>query len=253
MARAPRDQSAGVRHVICRGNRGQAIFADDFDRERYLRLLGAVVERLGWRVLAYCLMTNHVHLLLLVPDGTISVGVQLLSGGYAQAFNLRHGWKGHLFEGRFKLVLVEDEAHALEEIRYVPNNVQRSGVARDAADVDWRWSSYRQVAGLERALPFLDVEWTLALFHEAPERARAAYARFVRDGALRNRDRRRPARLLRATPSRPPRLRSSSAPSAAPVPPDPPAGRSETAHPPLRDMSRGLTPGRVPPGRVPDD
>jgi hypothetical protein len=95
---------------------------------------------------------------------------------------VRHGWKGHLFEGRFRSILVEDEAHALEDVRYIPDNPRRAGVVRRAEDVGWRWSSYRQILGLERPRPFLDVSWTLRLFGLDRRGARIAYADFVRIG-----------------------------------------------------------------------
>jgi putative transposase len=88
-----RVEAPGIYHVTCRGNRRQPIFADDHDRGRYLALLAAVSAKLGWRCLAYCLMSNHVHLVLDVPDQTLSRGMQLLSGRYAQAYNRRHGWR----------------------------------------------------------------------------------------------------------------------------------------------------------------
>lgn len=208
MPRPLRIQAPGIYHVTCRGNRRQPIFTDDDDRGRYLALLGAVSRKLGWRCLAYCLMSNHVHLVLDVPDQTLSRGMQLLSGRYAQAYNRRHGWIGHLFQGRFHSVVVEEEGYSLELTRYVVLNPKRAGAVARA--VDWRWSSHRALLGKERAPAFLDAGWTLRQFGHNLRRARAAYAAFVEAGA----GVRRPA----------------------------PA-----------DISRGQTPGRVPPGRVPDD
>jgi putative transposase len=194
--------------VTCRGNRRQPIFTDDHDRERYLELLGAVSRKLGWRCLVYCLMSNHVHLVLEVPDRTLSRGMQLLSGSYAQAYNLRHGWIGHLFQGRFHSEAVEPEGHGLELTRYVPDNPRRAGMVKRADD--WRWSSLRAVLGKARAPAFLDEGWTLRQFSGNLRRARAAYGAFVEAGAG--------IRRLSGT-----------------------------------GISRGQTPGRVPPGRVPDD
>jgi REP element-mobilizing transposase RayT len=172
-----RDQSEGVRHIWCRGNRKQAIFADDYDRERYLVLLGKVCRKLNWRVVVYCLMTNHVHLVIEVPTGTLSYGMQLLHGWYAQAFNRRYGHVGHLFERRFAARRVDEEAYAKQVTRYVVQNPTRAGLVEDA--VEWRWSSHRAVLGIADAPPFLDVGWTLAQFACDPERARSAYAEFV--------------------------------------------------------------------------
>ena len=208
MPRPLRVQAPGIYHVTCRGNRRQPIFTDDHDRERYLELLGVVSRKLGWRCLVYCLMSNHVHLVLDVPDGTLSRGMQLLSGRYAQAYNRRHGWIGHLFQGRFHSEAVEQEGHGLELTRYVPDNPRRAGMVDRAAD--WRWSSLRAVLGKARAPAFLDAGWTLGQFGSNLRRARAAYGAFVQAGAG--------IRRLSGT-----------------------------------GISRGQTPGRVPPGRVPDD
>jgi REP element-mobilizing transposase RayT len=177
VARKHRDQSEGVRHIWCRGNRRQPIFADDFDRERYLVLLGKVCRKLGWRVVAYCLMTNHVHLVIEVPADTLSYGMQLLSGQYAQAFNRRYGYVGHLFQGRFSASRVDDEAYGLQLTRYVVQNPTRAGMVEEA--VDWRWSSHRAVLGKVQPPAFLDVEWTLSQFARKLELAREWYASFV--------------------------------------------------------------------------
>jgi REP-associated tyrosine transposase len=208
VARPLRVQAPGIYHVTCRGNRRQPIFTDDNDRERYLALLAVVSRKLGWKCLVYCLMSNHVHLVLDVPDGTLSRGMQLLSGRYAQAYNLRHGWVGHLFQGRFHSEAVERESHGLELTRYVPDNPRRAGMVGRAAD--WRWSSFRAVVGKAPAPAFLDAGWTLRQFGRNLRRARAAYDAFVQASAG--------IRRMSGT-----------------------------------DISRGQTPGRVPPGRVPDD
>ncbi len=177
MARQQRDQSEGVRHIWCRGNRRQPVFVDDFDRERYLVLLDKVCKKLGWRVVAYCLMTNHVHLVVDVPAGTLAYGMQLLSGQYAQAFNRRHGYTGHLWQGRYSSTRVDDEAYGLQLSRYVVQNPTRAGMVQEA--VDWKWSSHRAVLGKVAPPPFLDVEWTLVQFALKRELARESYARFV--------------------------------------------------------------------------
>jgi REP element-mobilizing transposase RayT len=174
-----RDQSAGIVHLIWRGNRRQRIFDDDLDRERYLALLGEVCRRLGWRVIAYCLMTNHVHLVVLVTDGTLSRGMQWLGGRYAQWYNLRHRFAGHLFQGRFRSERVEDDSYALVLGRYVDLNPERAGMA-DAAR--WHWSSLRAHLGLEPPRSFHDASWLLGLLSLDRRRAQEAYRAFVREG-----------------------------------------------------------------------
>jgi putative transposase len=180
MPRKKRDQSEGIRHIWCRGNRKQPIFVDDFDRERFLVLFAKVCKKLGWRCVGYCLMGNHVHLVIDVPAFTISRGMQLLNGQYAQAFNRRHGYVGHLFQGRFSASRVDDDAYSLQVGRYVVLNPVRAGMVGDA--VEWTWSSHRAMLGKVAPPPFLDVEWTLGQFARKLDDARQAYVSFIRAG-----------------------------------------------------------------------
>ncbi len=198
MPRPLRIQDAGIRHVTCRGNRGQPIFLDPVDREWYLRELAAVCRELEWRVLAWCLMTNHVHLVLDVPAGTISDGMQLLSGNYAGAFNGKHGYSGHLFQGRFRAELVVDERHALEVVRYVDLNPVRAGIVRHPEE--WPWSSYRAFTGIERPRPFHDAEWTLRRFDSDVRLGRIGYEDYLAQGAAESRRRAVPGPVRGLTP-----------------------------------------------------
>ena len=179
MPRPPRDQTAGIRHITCRGNRRQPIFLDDLDRRHYLGLLQHVCSVLEWRVLAWCLMTNHVHLVVEVRDGTISKGMQLVCGDYAQGFNWRHGLTGHLFQGRFRAEAVVDEAYLFELSRYVDLNPERAGAVRRPER--WMWSSCRAHLNLEPPRPFHDPIW-VRRFGATAERAAAAYAGFLDAG-----------------------------------------------------------------------
>ncbi len=181
MPRPPRHQVAGgTYHISNRGNRRQTIFRADPDYEVFLSLLGKVVRRLGWVCHAYCLMPNHVHLLLTTPEANLSGGLQRLLGSYARLFNDRHGVDGHLFQGRFRSVVVERTEHLLEVARYLPLNPVRAELCPDPAE--WRWSSYRATAGLEAEPPGLPTEWLLRQFDEDVHAARRAFAAFVRDG-----------------------------------------------------------------------
>ena len=174
MPRPLRDQSGGLRHVTSRGNRRQAIFEDDGDRERFLRLLDRVRRVFDWRVFAWCLMTNHFHLVLGVPERTISGGMQLLCGDYAQDFNWRHGFTGHLFQGRFHAEVIDDERQIFEAIRYVDLNPERAGIE------PWRWSSYWAHVRVEAPRPFHDTAWVRRLGASWSDAA-VAYERFVDD------------------------------------------------------------------------
>jgi putative transposase len=144
MARALRYQPAGgIFHITARGNRRQAIFHDDLDRELFLRLFHRVIRRRSWDYLAYCLMSNHFHLVIQTPTASLSVGMHELSGIYARRFNERHTFDGHLFDGRFRSSFVQGDEHLEEVLRYVALNPVRAGLCEHPSD--WPWSSFRGV------------------------------------------------------------------------------------------------------------
>jgi putative transposase len=181
MARPLRIEYPGaVYHVTSRGNARQAIFRDDRDRQRLLDVLAAVVGRAKWRCHAYCLMENHYHLLLETPEGNLSRGMRQLNGIYTQAFNRRHGTVGHVFQGRFKAILVARESHLLELCRYVVLNPVRAGVVRAAGQ--YPWSSYRATVGRVRRPACLTVEWVLGQCGKRQGEAQRRYRDFVREG-----------------------------------------------------------------------
>ena len=186
MARQLRLQFPGaVYHLTSRGNAGQAIFDDDRDRTRFLGLLAREVEQQRWRCHAYCLMGNHYHLLIETPEANLSRGMGRLNMAYAQGFNRRHGRAGHLFQGRYKAIVVERDSHLLELCRYLVLNPVRAGLV--AAPEDWPWSSYRATAFAKGAPDWLTTRWILRRFDARPfdaggTRARRAYRRFVGEG-----------------------------------------------------------------------
>jgi len=173
----------GLYHVRSRGNERRRIVRDDKDRIRLLRILATAVSRYGWQCHSYCLMDNHLHLMLLTPEPNLDRGMQYLNGVYAQTFNRRHERSGHLFQGRYEATLVENDGHLLEVCRYVVLNPVRAGICADPAD--WPWSSFRATAGLDPSPAFLSDDAVLELFGKDRPRARAAYAAFVRDAAKR--------------------------------------------------------------------
>jgi REP element-mobilizing transposase RayT len=132
-------------HVTQRGNDRRAIFLDDQDRTQYLGILGRSLWDGRERLHAYCLLTNHVHLLLQSDDRPLSDLMQLLGSRYARRFNERWSHTGHLFQGRFHASLMDDDAHLLGVVRYVHLNPCRAGLVRDPAD--HRWSSHRAYLG----------------------------------------------------------------------------------------------------------
>lgn len=167
-------------HVTTRGDRRENIFDDDQDRQIFLSTLEQVVTRFNWICYAWCLMNNHYHLLIQTPDGNLSKGMRQLNGVYTQASNRRHQRAGHLFQGRFKAILVDRDAYLLELTRYVVLNPVRAGMIKQPTD--WAWSSYRASVGLEPAVPWLAVDRLLSQFAKRRSLAQRRYAQFVAEG-----------------------------------------------------------------------
>jgi putative transposase len=182
LPRPPRIDAADcTHHITSRGNRRQEIFFDDIDRRRFLGLLDGISANLGWRLHAFCLMTNHYHLVVETRQPNLSRGMHRLNGMYARWFNWRHGFDGHVFQGRFHAVLVDNEAHLLELSRYQALNPVRAGLC--ASPSAWPWGSYRAVAGLAQPPPFLAVDRVLTYFGRDRQRAQQAFRTFVNDAA----------------------------------------------------------------------
>ena len=181
MARPLRIEFAGaLYHVTSRGDRREAIYADDEDRNAWLEVLGAVVEEFNWACHAYCLMTNHYHVVVETPDGNLSKGMRQLNGVYTQFSNRRHKTVGHLFQGRYKAILVDKDAYLMELARYVVLNPVRARMVK--LPERWPWSSYCAMVGLQNAPSWLCVDAMLAQFGRQRASAIQHYAEFVGDG-----------------------------------------------------------------------
>jgi putative transposase len=167
----------GIYHVTSRGNDGRTIFLDEADFERFLMLLEKVAFRYWWVVLGYCLMNNHIHLLIRVPEGGLSAGMQVLLSGHACWFNRRHGHTGHLFRNRFYSKQVTGEAQLLTAACYVDLNPVAARLRRRPEE--WRWSSYRAHVGLDHPSEFLANTEFLKLVGPTPSKAITTYQRFV--------------------------------------------------------------------------
>jgi len=133
-------------HVTSRGNEQKDIFKSRRDREQFLSYLQTAVERYGARIHAYCLMTNHYHLLLETPKGNLSQIMRHINGAYTTYFNVKRKRIGHLFQGRYKAIIVEADEYALELSRYIHLNPVRVGLV--AKPQEYEWSSYRGYSGL---------------------------------------------------------------------------------------------------------
>jgi REP element-mobilizing transposase RayT len=167
-------------HLGSRGNFRQAIVADDFDRQMWVDLLGAVTRTTDWLILAYCLMTNHFHLVVQAGRSSVSDAMQVLNGEFSRRANRRSGRQGHLFENRFHAEPIRSDAHLLAACRYVDRNPCRAGIC--ACPGEWEWSGYRASVGAAHPPAFLAVGELLGLFGRDPGRARAAYRQFVLSG-----------------------------------------------------------------------
>jgi putative transposase len=176
MARGHRvNPAGGTHHVFTRGVGRAAVAVDDEDYQRNLRLLAAAVSRFHLRCHAWCYLPNHMHLLVTSPRGNLSQAMHWYGTCAAQTFNARHARVGHLFQGRFKSRLVEDQQYFLELVRYLALNPVRSGIC--ATPEEWQWSSYAATAGLRPTPQWLDRDYIAAAL-EIPR----GYVDWVADG-----------------------------------------------------------------------
>jgi putative transposase len=169
-------------HITSRGDRLESIFDDDTDRRKLLDVVGQSAARFDVTVLAYCLMSNHYHFVLQTHQPNLSRLMRHINGVYTQSYNRRHRKVGHLFQGRFKAVLVDSDAYLLEVCRYVDLNPVRAGLVESPSD--WFWSSYRSHAGSATRAEWLDSSmlYRQLLPGEPGADSPACYARFVSQG-----------------------------------------------------------------------
>lgn len=178
MARPLRIQYPGAfYHVTSRGNERKDIFRSTIDRERFLGYLETATCRYGAVIHAYCLLSNHYHLLLETPAGNLSEIMRHINGAYTTYFNTKRKRAGHLFQGRYKAILVEADAYALELSRYIHRNSLRAGMVENLED--YRWSSYPAYVGLVELAPWLRTDFILGLLSREPHAAQCAYREFV--------------------------------------------------------------------------
>jgi REP element-mobilizing transposase RayT len=181
MARPLRiELSGGVYHVTSRGDRREDIFFCDEDRLAWLEIFGQVCERYHWRCHAWCQMTNHYHVVIETPEGNLAQGMRQLNGVFTQYINRTHQRVGHVFQGRYKSILVEKDSYLLELARYVVLNPLRACMVKGLGD--WAWSSYRAMTGDASPPPWLETGWILGQFGSDENLARRRYTDFVRAG-----------------------------------------------------------------------
>ena len=186
MARRPRLQYPGaVYHVMARGNRKSIIFHDDDDRVRFLHVISRAVARYVLRIIAYCLMPNHYHIVLETPGTNLSAAMQFINGVFAQGSNRCHGLTGHVFEARFRSLVIERDSYLVRAARYVVRNPVRAHLVDEAAS--WQWSSYRATAGIDRAPGWLHLDWLELAFEVSSLReAQNRYAEYVNSRTVRH-------------------------------------------------------------------
>ena len=169
----------GLYHVMLRGNDGQDIFFDHEDRYHLYLLIQQGVERYGQRIHGFCYMTNHIHLAIQVAEEPLSRIMQNLSFRYTRWVNKKQSRTGHLFQGRYKAILVDADSYLLELVRYIHLNPVRAGMVEDPRD--YAWSGHRAYLG-EETLPWLETDWVLSQFAKRLKTCRQRYEAFVNAG-----------------------------------------------------------------------
>jgi len=167
-------------HITSRGDRREAIVESDADRSAFLSLPGDVCDTYNRVCHAWCLMGNHYHLMVETPEANLSSGMRQLNGVYTQDFNRRHRRSGHVFQGRYKSILVDKESYLLELTRYIVLNPVRAGMVN--CPQDWPWSSFRAIVGLAESPAWLHNDWLLSAFGNRKADAIDHYIKFVSDG-----------------------------------------------------------------------
>ena len=181
MARPLRIEFAGaLYHVTSRGNCRQNIYLNDADRGRWLSVFAEICDRFNWVCYSYCLMDNHYHLFIETPEGNLSQGMRQLNGVYTQRFNRFHNRVGHLYQGRYKAILVQKEAYLLELSRYIVLNPVRARMVNTPQE--WLWSNYRATIGLAPGKDWLNTTRVLAAFDAKKSRAIRQFIDFVSRG-----------------------------------------------------------------------
>ena len=178
MARPLRVEYPGAfYHVINRGNNQEKIFKNDRDKEKFLEYLEKANERFSIIIHTYCLMNNHFHLLVETPEPNLSVAMQWINVSYATYFNRKHGRHGHLFQGRFKAILIDADEYLKHLSRYIHLNPVRAKMV--SLPSKYQWSSYSALIGKLKAPPFHKTDWLLSNFGKSKKEARRNYQDFV--------------------------------------------------------------------------
>jgi len=164
-------------HIMNRGRRGEDVFTDQNGYQVFIALLQEAVELWNVRISAFCLMENHYHLLLQTPQGSLSRFMRHLNGVYTQRYNRLHGLDGQLFRGRFKSILVEEDAYLLELVGYIHRNPLRAARVEDLAE--YEWSSHPGYISRAKRWDWLHKDFILTLLYSGKGNKKRAYLRFM--------------------------------------------------------------------------
>src|SRR3989339_542686 len=178
MARPIRVQFSGATyHIMSRGNGRQNIFKDKKDYEKFLDVYEEVLKKYNIISYAYCLMPNHYHLFIETPDPNLSISMRQLNGKYTQAFNIRHKVLGHLFQGRYKSILVDMDNYAYEVIRYIVLNPVKAKMVKYPGQ--WKWSSHNEMTGKLKPTKCLDLKRAFKLYDNNQDKAKENYIKNI--------------------------------------------------------------------------
>ncbi len=180
MARKAREKSkSGIYHAILRGVNRQNIFEDDEDKRKFLEILEKSKEKSECLIFAYCLMNNHVHILLQEMKESVGMTIKRVSSSYVLWYNSKYKRCGHLFQERFRSETVENDSYFLTVLRYIHKNPVTAGIANDIAE--YQWSSYREYIGGNRVI---DKEFALSMFSNIPEEAVKKFAKYSHEESM---------------------------------------------------------------------
>jgi putative transposase len=180
MARPLRISYAGAfYHITSRGNERKEIFKSNGDREKFLFYLESATRRYDALIHVYCLMSNHYHLLMETPAGNLSQIMQHINGAYTTYFNVKRQRSGHLFQGRYKAILVDMDEYAKELSRYIHLNPVRAGIV-DKPEA-YNWSSYQYFIGLEKVPEWFVMDFILGYFGNKVSEAQNNYHKFHKE------------------------------------------------------------------------
>jgi REP element-mobilizing transposase RayT len=173
------EYSGALYHITSRGNEKRKIFLEDADRIKFLGMLEDYHDRYGILIHSYVLMNNHYHLILETPKGNLLKVMHGINGGYTGYFNRKYGRVGHLFQGRYRGILVEKDTYLIALSRYVHLNPVRARVVEKPEQ--YHWSSYRGYIGKERECGWMEYSWVLSQFAGNRNRARRKYREYVEE------------------------------------------------------------------------